>query len=210
MKYKVGDKVKIVDERVAEMNSAGEMDMYLGTIMTIDRVEGEQNSLYATYYMKEDNNEWCWNYRMIERKVGIKTYQILEKIDNNYKKVKGEKYRLIKSSNNLKSISVGDTAYIGKTWGGEYGLLNNKNNLLIADLTGFEEWEKVADRPVSFMEAVESGKKIKVEHDFIDDDIGYLKENYTFLGDMLWELGESLSTDGVQDVIMNGKFYIED
>ena len=64
--------------------------------------------------------------------------------------------------------------------------------------------------PVSFIKAVESGKKIKVEHDFIDGDIDYLEENYVSLDEMFWELGENLSGDGVQDVIMNGKFYIED
>lgn len=73
-----------------------------------------------------------------------------------------------------------------------------------------DKWEEVVEKPVSFMEAVESGKKIQVEHDFIDDDIDYLGEKYASLDVLLWELGEKLSDDEVQDVIMNGKFYIED
>lgn len=72
-----------------------------------------------------------------------------------------------------------------------------------------DEWEEIKE-PVSFIKAVESGKKIKVEHDFIDGDIDYLEENYVSLDEMFWELGENLSGDGVRDVITNGKFYIED
>ena len=72
-----------------------------------------------------------------------------------------------------------------------------------------DEWEEVKE-PISFMRAVESGKRIKVEHDFIDGDIDYLGEKYVFLDILLWELGEKLSDDGVRDVIMDGKFYIED
>lgn len=71
------------------------------------------------------------------------------------------------------------------------------------------DWKEVKE-PVGFMEAVESGKKVRVEHDFIHDDTSRLKEEYVLLDVMLWVLGENLGPRSVQDIIMNGKFYIED
>ena len=61
MKYKVGDKVRIVKERVSHMNSEGKMDKYLGTIMTINFVYNDGN-----YRMLEDNGRWFWDDASIE------------------------------------------------------------------------------------------------------------------------------------------------
>lgn len=63
MKYKVGDKVRIVKNRTENMNSFGEMDEWLGKIMTISRVE------YDCYAMEEDYEQWFWFDNMIEGKV---------------------------------------------------------------------------------------------------------------------------------------------
>ena len=35
MKYRTGDRVRIVSDRTKNMNSNGNMDKYLGTVMTI-------------------------------------------------------------------------------------------------------------------------------------------------------------------------------
>lgn len=40
MKYKVGDKVRIVNKRGELWNSAGEMDKRMGKILTVCRVHG--------------------------------------------------------------------------------------------------------------------------------------------------------------------------
>lgn len=66
---KPGDKVQIVEERTAGMNSLGAMDKWLGKIMTVKcfaysdriRMEEDQNE---NYY-----NGWCWNKDMIKCKV---------------------------------------------------------------------------------------------------------------------------------------------
>ena len=63
-KYKVGDKVRIVDHRTDNMNSFGEMDKWLGKVMTI-------KCLFSSgYRMKEDYGEYCgcgwyWDDTMI-------------------------------------------------------------------------------------------------------------------------------------------------
>ena len=61
MKYKVGDKVRIVSKWTTECNQnpLGYMDKWLGKVMTIRAIEGDM------YRMKEDIHEsllgWCWN-----------------------------------------------------------------------------------------------------------------------------------------------------
>lgn len=67
MKYKVGDKVRIVSKWAegAAVNRQGLMDKWLGKTMTIRRAFGD-----TLYYMEEDYNEngmgWCWSEREIE------------------------------------------------------------------------------------------------------------------------------------------------
>lgn len=63
MKYEVGEKVQIVDERVASMNFDGGMDKYLGTVMTIALLA--PNVFGYSYKMEEDNGLWYWNDSMI-------------------------------------------------------------------------------------------------------------------------------------------------
>lgn len=66
MKYKIGDKVRIVDHRTFLMNSFGEMDKWLGKVMTVrDIALGSQG-----YWMVEDCGEnkgrgWLWDDDMI-------------------------------------------------------------------------------------------------------------------------------------------------
>lgn len=63
-KYKVGDKVRIVDHRTDNMNHFGEMDKWLGKVMTIRRL------FLSGYRMEEDCGEnygrgWYWVDSMI-------------------------------------------------------------------------------------------------------------------------------------------------
>ena len=63
-KYKVGDKVQIVDHRTDNMNHFGEMDKWLGKVMTIRRL------FLSGYRMEEDCGEnygrgWYWIDSMI-------------------------------------------------------------------------------------------------------------------------------------------------
>ncbi len=64
-KYKVGDKVRIVNRRTILMNKGGEMDKWLGKTMTIREV-----FLGNLYRMREDESErtgcgWMWHDEMI-------------------------------------------------------------------------------------------------------------------------------------------------
>ena len=54
MNLNVGDKVLIVNERTYTMDRRGNMDKYLGRVMTIDDIDGRR------YYMIEDSGWWCW------------------------------------------------------------------------------------------------------------------------------------------------------
>lgn len=63
-KYKCGDKVRIVDHRTGRMNILGEMDKWLGKVMTI------RECSLTSYRMKEDYGEytgygWFWYEDMI-------------------------------------------------------------------------------------------------------------------------------------------------
>jgi hypothetical protein len=63
-KYKVGDKVRIVDHRTDNMNPFGGMDKWLGKVMTIRELS------WFGYWMEEDygeymGNGWMWDDSMI-------------------------------------------------------------------------------------------------------------------------------------------------
>lgn len=63
-KYKVGDKVRIVDHRTDHMNKFGKMDKWLGKVMTIRDLSSPR------YWMREDYGEnygygWLWDDDMI-------------------------------------------------------------------------------------------------------------------------------------------------
>lgn len=67
MKYKVGDKVRIIDKWVAgcNQNRAGQMDHWLGKVMTICKIFDNR-----AYFMEEDRGEhcgdgWLWNEKCI-------------------------------------------------------------------------------------------------------------------------------------------------
>lgn len=64
MKYKIGDKVRIVDHRTDRMDNFGEMDKWLGKVMTIRDLSS------PGYWMREDYGEnygygWLWDDDMI-------------------------------------------------------------------------------------------------------------------------------------------------
>lgn len=76
-------------------------------------------------------------------------------------------------------------------------------------ITIHDEWEEVKE-PVSFMEAVKSDKRIRVEHKLVNDsDIGDLI-TFTPLDCLICALGEEYNKYEVKDILLNGEWYIED
>nr|DAF23014.1 MAG TPA: hypothetical protein [Caudoviricetes sp.] len=63
MKYKVGDRVRIVSETAEEMNWISEMDIYLGKVMTIE--DTAKSTFSRDYKMAEDAGEYYWDDSMI-------------------------------------------------------------------------------------------------------------------------------------------------
>lgn len=59
MKYKVGERVRIVSETTEEMNWVSEMDMYLGRAMTIKSIVSGL-IFGGRYIMAEDKGNWFW------------------------------------------------------------------------------------------------------------------------------------------------------
>lgn len=64
MKYKVGERVRIVSETTEEMNWVSEMDMYLGRAMTIKSIVSGL-IFGGRYIMAEDKGNWFWYDNMI-------------------------------------------------------------------------------------------------------------------------------------------------
>lgn len=63
MKYKIGDKVRIVSKTTEEMNWTDEMDVYLGRVMTIKHTG---RSIFNEHYkMAEDNGDYYWDDSLI-------------------------------------------------------------------------------------------------------------------------------------------------
>lgn len=64
MKYKAGDRVRIVSETTEGMNWISEMDVYLGRVMTIKNIISGL-IFGGRYKMVEDDDEYYWDDEMI-------------------------------------------------------------------------------------------------------------------------------------------------
>lgn len=73
------------------------------------------------------------------------------------------------------------------------------------------KWEEVKE-PVSFMEAVKSGKKVRVEHGFISEvhEKEQFSNHYKHLTELLEVLGTSWSSNDARRILLDGKWYIGD
>lgn len=69
------------------------------------------------------------------------------------------------------------------------------------------EWKEVK-QPVTFMEAVESRKCIKVEHELIKS--LYYYEDYQRIDFLMLELADDFTGSEFAEILENGKWYIED
>lgn len=93
MKYNIGDKVVIIDERRFEMNDSGKMDKYLGDTLTIRHITD-----MGLYKMEEDYGEnngkgWFWGDRMIDHEKTAELHSkededLFQEIDETLKSIK--------------------------------------------------------------------------------------------------------------------------
>ena len=83
-------------------------------------------------------------------------------------------------------------------------------------------------KPITFMEAIKSGGRIRVEHELIDKykpfiNANYLNDDYLELccktltkggsleiSDLLWSLGYLFGNEAISKILTEGKFYIEE
>lgn len=198
MKYKVGDKVRIVAKRTKGMDPGGGMDKYLGEIMTISEFD-----TYAPCRMKEDAGEWCWDDEMIEglakeEKI-LKTREMVTELAKNPEKEfinihpvhATPTHALIENDVVFFRGSLGDPTslyYIGLDW----------------------EWEEFK-KPVAFMEALE--KVSESEGDIlwtIKSDEPYVEIKSETLDVILARLGNEFLDTGLAYVLLNSEFYTED
>lgn len=61
MSYRPGDKVVIINQRGITWNQKGEMDIWQGKVMTIDKIGFTIPGRYTSYTMVEDEGKWAWN-----------------------------------------------------------------------------------------------------------------------------------------------------
>lgn len=62
MKYKVGDKVRVVEKPNIKTNGTYDMDAYAGQIVTISAYFNDT----GIYKIKEDKGEWYWDDELLE------------------------------------------------------------------------------------------------------------------------------------------------
>jgi hypothetical protein len=103
MKYKVGDRVRIVSKRVDGMNREGEMDKFLGKTMTIRELV---SICTVTFYkMLEDKNEnlfsigWNWTDDMIAGLADEREFIVLYRNGNTINATYKVGDKIIKKSN---------------------------------------------------------------------------------------------------------------
>lgn len=76
-------------------------------------------------------------------------------------------------------------------------------------------------QPISFMEVVNSGRRCKVEHEYVEDirkinDLKFVYEHEFKKGDymplnyLVYVLGYNCSQENIQEIINNGKWYLEE
>lgn len=96
----------------------------------------------------------------------------------------------------------------------DLGVINYEYNGEYLYFSPYDEWEEVKE-PVSFIEAVESGKRVKVEYMYINDpNYKYIDleeyEEFDPLDILFSKLACDFSSVLIRDIIKNGEWYIEE
>lgn len=99
-----------------------------------------------------------------------------------------------------------------EVWRLENGLVLTENNekRIINKTTLNFDFEEIKE-PVSFIEAVESEKRVRVEHPYISQpyEKSELSRDYQYLGAILDILSAAWGEDEIRKIILEGDWYIE-
>ena len=92
----------------------------------------------------------------------------------------------------------------------KHGCLYIKDTLRrLTSISLDREWEEVKE-PVDFMDALRSGKKVMIKHQDIDGGLNYMSETYNEIDDVMYNISNYFTAEGVREILLNGKWYIED
>ncbi len=72
-----------------------------------------------------------------------------------------------------------------------------------------DEWEEVKES-VSFIDALRSGKKVMIKHQDLDGELSYMSETYNEIDDVMYNISNYFTAEGVREILLNGEWYIED
>ena len=117
----------------------------------------------------------------------MKTWQMIKKLTEDVDR------EFIREDGLIISTSIDDTLL----WERGYSHINLHDG-----------WEEVK-KPVDFITAVASGSRIRVEHDLVQEDPYYLLNYFCAMDEVVADLTEYFSED-IREIIINGKWYIED
>lgn len=162
----------------------------------------------------------------------LKTYKILEMIDENPEKMVGKRYKQV-GGLIREEFGIGDIAVVTQ-YHGITSLGAEKFDKIRIDINGFEEWEEVKESvdfmTADFIRAITNGKKLKPEHKIIDQlkdtvDVvindkrneylskrctDFKSNEYMYFGDIMLVLSYVSNSKTLLNILLNGKWYIED
>lgn len=73
-----------------------------------------------------------------------------------------------------------------------------------------DKWVLVQEhKQVEFMDAVKSGKRVRVEHEYIENQENKHYKNYQNLWELFSNLVQDFCSEGIQDIVLNGTWYVE-
>jgi hypothetical protein len=63
--------------------------------------------------------------------------------------------------------------------------------------------------PVTFIDALRSSKKVMIKHQDLDGELSYMSETYNDIDDVMYNISNYFTAEGVREILLNGEWYIE-
>ena len=64
-------------------------------------------------------------------------------------------------------------------------------------------------KPVTFIDVLRSNKKVMIKHQDIDGELSYMSETYNEIDDVIYNISNYFTAEGVREILLYGKWYIE-